>query len=56
MTATGIRPGVFLISWQEAGKTAVVDAGDFGKEIVCANITRPEGTFLQMKGTLKCLQ
>ena len=56
MSTTEIRPGVLMFSWQEASKTTVVHVVDFENRIVYANNTRPDGTFLQMKGALKRLQ
>lgn len=56
MSTTEIRPGVLMISWQEASKTTVVHVVDFENRIVYANTTRPDGTFIRMKGTLKRLQ
>jgi hypothetical protein len=53
MSATVIRPGVVMISWQEANKTTVVSVGDFENEIIYTNATRSDGTFLRMQGTLK---
>jgi hypothetical protein len=56
MSTTEIRPGVLMISWQEASKTTVVHLVDFENGIVYANTTLSDGTFLRMKGTLKRLQ
>jgi len=41
----------FLVSWQEANKTTVVQVQDFDRGVIFTNITRPDGTFLQAKGT-----
>jgi hypothetical protein len=43
---------VFLVTWQEANKTTVVQVEDFERKVILTNITRPDGTFLQSKGTL----
>jgi hypothetical protein len=56
VTATAIRPDVFMLSWQEASKTTVVNVGDFENGILYTTVTRPDGTFLRIKGTLKRLQ
>ena len=56
MSTTEIRPGVLMISWQEASKTTVAHVVDFENGVVYANTTQPDGTFLRMKGTLKRLQ
>ena len=42
---------VFLVTWQEANKTTVVQVQDFDRGEIFTNITRPDGTFLQSKGT-----
>ena len=42
---------VFLVTWQEANKTTVVQVEDFERKVILTNITRPDGTFLQSKGT-----
>ena len=56
IAVTPIRPGVFLICWQEANKTTVVDVEDFENGIVHTNITGRGGAFLRRSGTLKKLQ
>jgi hypothetical protein len=56
MTATEIRVGVFMLSWQEASKATVVSVGDFENGIVYSSVTRSDGTFLRLQGTLKRLQ
>ena len=42
---------VFLVTWQEANKTTVVQVQDFDRGAIFTNITRPDGTFLQSTGT-----
>jgi hypothetical protein len=54
--ATEIRVGVFMISWQEASKATMVSVGDFENGIVYSSVTRSDGTFLRLQGTLKRLQ
>jgi hypothetical protein len=54
--ATGIRPGVVMISWQEASRATVVSVGDFENGIIYTNVTRSDGTFLRMQGRLQKLQ
>jgi hypothetical protein len=56
ISSTKIRPGVLMISWQEASKTTAVHVVDFEKGIVYANTTQTDGTFIRMKGALKRLQ
>jgi len=41
---------------QEKDKTTVVHVRDFEKGIVYTNITRPDNTFVRLKGTLKKVQ
>ncbi len=53
---TPIRPGVFMICWQEANKTTVVHVEDFENGIVHTNITEHSGAFICRSGTLKKLQ
>lgn len=49
-----LRPGVFMLSWQEASQTSVVHIADFENSIVYAAISNPEDrTFTRLKGTLK---
>jgi hypothetical protein len=57
IAVTPIRPGVFLICWQEADKTTVVHVEDFENGIVHTNITTERiGAFIRRSGTLKKLQ
>ena len=56
IAVTPIRPGVFLICWQEANKTTVVHVQDFANGIVHTNITERRGAFLRRSGTLKQVQ
>jgi hypothetical protein len=56
ITVTPIRPGVFMICWQEADKTTVVHIQDFANGIVHTNVTEPNGVFIHHSGTLKKVQ
>jgi hypothetical protein len=56
IAVTPIRPGVFMICWQEADKTTVVHIEDFENGIVHTNVTEPNGVFIQHSGTLKEVQ
>jgi hypothetical protein len=56
IAVTPIRPGVFMIYWQEADKTTVVHICDFENGIVHTNVTEPNGVFIQHSGTLKEVQ
>lgn len=51
-----VAPSVFLVTWQEANKTTVVQVEDFANGVIFTNITRPDGTFLQNKGTFSELK
>lgn len=42
---------LFLVTWQEANKTTVVQVEDFARKVIFTNITRPDGTFIQSRGT-----
>jgi molybdenum cofactor biosynthesis MoaF-like protein len=56
IAVTPIRPGVFMISWQEKDKTTVVHVEDYENSIVHTNITERSGAFIRRSGTLKQLQ
>ena len=56
IAVTPIRPGVFMIGWQEADKSTVVHIQDFANGIVHTNVTVPKGVFIQHGGTLKEVQ
>ena len=56
IAVTPIRPGVFLICWQEADKTSLVHIADFANGIVHSNVTEPNGVFIRRSGTLKEVQ
>lgn len=56
---TPIRPGVFMVTWQESSGTTVVQLHDFEDQTAYTNITIPDddGTvFLRFEGTLKRLE
>lgn len=46
-----VRPGVFMVTWQEADGITVTHVEDFENGIVHAAITLPDHTFLNLKGT-----
>ncbi len=52
IAVTPIRPGVFLVRWQEADKTTVVQVQDYENGIVHTNVTEPNGIFILHRGTL----
>jgi hypothetical protein len=55
-TITQIRPGVYMVYWQEADKTTVVHVEDYENGVVYTNITRNDMRFDNLKGTLKKLK
>jgi hypothetical protein len=50
---TSIRPGLFMVAWQEKNRTTVVHIEDFEKGIIYANIIMPENNFLRLQGAFK---
>jgi hypothetical protein len=56
IAVTLIRPGVFMVCWQEADKTTAVHVEDFENGIVHTNITERGGAFIRASGTLKKLR
>ncbi|MGE5382268.1 MAG: MoaF-related domain-containing protein [Omnitrophica WOR_2 bacterium] len=55
-TVTKIRPGVYMVYWQEADKSTVVHVEDYENGIVYTNITQNDMQFDNLKGTLKKLK
>ena len=53
---TRIRPGVFMVTWQEASLATVVHIEDFEQGVVYTNITMPDHTFTRYMGTLKQIE
>ncbi len=53
ITAVELRPGLYMVKWQEKTKTNVVHIEDFENGIVYANITLMDGTSMQWKGRWK---
>lgn len=53
ITTTLIRPGVFLVSWIEAGGATVVHVEDFANAILYSHATLPDGTFLRMQAPIR---
>lgn len=47
-----IRPGLFIVSWQEKSKATVVHIEDFAQGFVHTNITLADGTLLRMNGKI----
>lgn len=55
-TVTKIRPGVYMVYWQEEDKTTVVHVEDYENGIAYTNITQNDMTFDNLQGTLKKLK
>jgi hypothetical protein len=45
-----IANSVFMVSWQEANKTTVVQIQDYAQKIIYTNLTMPDGSFIQLQG------
>ena len=52
IATTLIRPGLFLVSWVEAGGATVVHLEDFARGHLFSHATLPDGTFLRMHAPL----
>jgi hypothetical protein len=52
ISVTPIRPGVYMICWQEADKTTVVHIHDYENGIVYTRVTEPNAVFIRRRGTL----
>lgn len=48
-----IRPGVFMVGWQEDNQTTVTHIEDFEKGIVYTNITLPGNKSLRVQGSFR---
>lgn len=53
---TPIRPGVFMVAWQEENKTTVAHVEDFENGIIYANITQPGNVFLRLQGFFRLIK
>jgi glyoxylase-like metal-dependent hydrolase (beta-lactamase superfamily II) len=54
-TAVPIAPQIYMVYWTESDGTHVVHIEDFGQGIVHTNIAAPDGSFTNLKGTLRLL-
>ncbi len=54
-TAVPVADGVFMVYWTEPDGSTVVHVEDFNQHIVYTNITLPDHTFLNYKGTFNAL-
>ncbi|MFO1400086.1 MAG: hypothetical protein U1F30_02540 [Steroidobacteraceae bacterium] len=52
-SAALLRPGLFLVAWQEADQSTVVHIEDFESGTVRVALTTTERTFMQFAGTMK---
>lgn len=52
ITKVEIRPNVYMIYWKEKSGTTVTHVEDFENGVVYTNITAPDHSFLNLKGTL----
>jgi hypothetical protein len=50
--ATYIKDDVFMVTWQENDKTAVVHVEDYKNKVIYTNITNPDASFQKFKGTV----
>lgn len=48
-----LRPGVFLVSWQEASRATVVHLEDFVQMVIYSYATLPDRSFLKMQGPIR---
>jgi hypothetical protein len=53
IAVTPIRPGVFMVTWQEGDGTTVVHVEDYENGILYTNIGTANHKFYNLKGTLK---
>ena len=54
-TAVEVAPNVYMVYWTEKDNTHVVHVEDFGHGVVYTNIAAPNGSFTNLKGTLKII-
>jgi hypothetical protein len=47
-----VRPGVFIVSWQEGDGVTVVHVEDFAKRTFYSHVTRPGGVLARFKGSM----
>ncbi len=51
-TMKEVAPGIYLIYWQETDKTTAVHVYDFKDGHSFLNTTKPDGTFINLEGSL----
>jgi hypothetical protein len=55
-TATQIAPGVYQVWWTETDNTHVVHIEDYASGVVYTNIAAPDGSFTNLRGSLRLLE
>lgn len=55
IVTTLLRPGVFIVSWIEAGGATVVHVEDFAQGVLYSHATLPDGTFLRMQAGIRVI-
>ena len=53
--AVEVAPKVYMVYWTEKDNTHVVHVEDFGRGVAYTNIAAPDGSFTNLKGTLRLL-
>lgn len=54
--ATEVAPQVYMVYWTESDGTRVVHVEDFGGGRVWTNIASPDGSFTNLRGTIRLLE
>jgi hypothetical protein len=54
-TAVEVASGVYMVYWTEKDNTHVVHVEDYGGGVAYTNIVAPDGSFTNLKGTLRLL-
>jgi glyoxylase-like metal-dependent hydrolase (beta-lactamase superfamily II) len=54
-TAVQVAPQVYMVYWTEKDNTHVVHVQNYGSGVVWTNIVAPDGSFTNLRGTLKLM-
>lgn len=54
-TAVEIAPLVYMVYWTEKDNTHVVHVEDYGRGVAYTNISAPDGSFTNLRGTLRMM-
>lgn len=54
-TAVEVAPQVWMVYWTEKDNTHVVHIEDYGNGVAWTNISAPDGSFTNLKGTIKLM-